>query len=76
MKSKNKFEFFSLLIILLIGFNFSNATTLKETFKKQLSCDGRPTLEVKNSNDKILKNTHFLRLSLLQSNDPTKHQCT
>jgi len=53
MKSKNKFQFFSILIILLIGFNLSNATTLKETFKKQLSCDGRPELEVKNSNGRI-----------------------
>ena len=53
MKSKSKLQFFSLLIILLIGFNFTNATTLKETFKKQLSCDGKPELEVKNSNGRI-----------------------
>ncbi len=53
MKSTNRFSFFSLLIILLINFSFSNATTLKETFKKQLNCDGMPRLNVKNSNGRI-----------------------
>ena len=33
--------------------NISFATTLNETFKKQLSCDGKPKLEVRNSNGPI-----------------------
>jgi len=54
MNSKNKLKFyFPLLVIILFSYNISFATTLKETFKKQLTCDGRPELEIKNSNGRI-----------------------
>jgi putative adhesin len=54
MNFKSKFHFFSLLILFIFVLsNFGFATTLKETFKKQLSCDGKPALEVKNSNGRI-----------------------
>ena len=52
MYVKIKNIFLSILIIIIFT-NIGFATTLKETFKKQLSCDGRPTVEVKNSNGRI-----------------------
>lgn len=54
MKSKNKQYFLFLsIVIIFVSFNLCFATTLKETYKKQLSCDGRPTVEVKNSNGRV-----------------------
>lgn len=48
-----KNNFILSIIILFTISTLSFSTTLKETFKKQLTCDGRPTLEVKNSNGRI-----------------------
>ena len=51
------FKKLNFIILLIITFflitSFAFATTLKETFKKQIKCEGRPTLEVKNSNGGI-----------------------
>jgi len=54
MKSNNKIYLYLLIFtIVFININTGFATTLKETFKKQLTCEGRPELEVKNSNGRI-----------------------
>lgn len=54
MVSNIKISFSLFLIsILLLSFSICNATTLKETFKKQITCNGIPGLEVKNSNGRI-----------------------
>jgi hypothetical protein len=50
--SKNK-NLIALFFIIFILTSLTTATTLKETFKKQLKCDGRPVVEVKNSNGRI-----------------------
>jgi DUF4097 and DUF4098 domain-containing protein YvlB len=52
MYLNNKYIIFSILIVITI-INCGIASTLQETFKKQLSCDGRPIVDVKNSNGRI-----------------------
>lgn len=42
-----------IFVIFLLISTVSFASTLRETFKKQLICENRPTLEVKNSNGRI-----------------------
>ena len=52
LMSKNKI-LITLFFITFIFASITSASTLQETFKKQLKCDGRPLVEVKNSNGRI-----------------------